>query len=159
MKREEELGRILADRGLTITVAESCTGGLISSRITDVAGASAYFTGAFITYSNRMKEEILSVPPATLIEKGAVSEETALAMARGAMARGRADIALSVTGIAGPEGGTPEKPVGLVWFGLCAGRGSWARRRLFPGDRAAVRNQAADEGIQFVLDYLAGGVA
>ncbi len=110
------LGRALQDRHWTMATAESCTGGLIAGAITDVAGSSAWFDRGFVTYSNAAKVEMLGVRPETLAALGAVSEATAREMAAGALARSGADIAVAVTGVAGPAGGTPEKPVGLVCF-------------------------------------------
>ena len=137
------LGRVLVDRRWTVATAETCTGGLIAGAITDVGGSSAWFDRGFVTYSNEAKIEMLGVRAATLAAYGAVSEATAREMAAGALARSGADIAVAVTGIAGPSGGTPEKPVGLVCF-------AWARRGSavdactlhFTGDRAAVREAA-----------------
>jgi len=117
---EEAVGRLLAERGLTVAVAESCTGGLIAHRLTNVPGSSRYFLGGVVAYANEVKERMLGVRPETLRQHGAVSRETALEMARGVRRLLGADIALSATGIAGPAGGTPEKPVGLVYVALAA---------------------------------------
>ena len=118
MNLEERIGALLAARGLSLVTAESCTGGLVGHRLTNVSGSSSYYLGGLVTYSNRLKEQLLGVPPATLEEHGAVSEATARAMARGARLRLDADLALAVTGISGPTGGTPQKPVGLVYVAL-----------------------------------------
>ena len=128
--------------GLRVVTAESCTGGLIAATLTAIAGSSDVVDRSFVTYSNSAKTEMLGVPPALIGRLGAVSSEVANAMAVGALARSAADVAVSVTGIAGPGGGSPEKPVGLVWFGL-ATRGSKANcvMEVFPGDRADVRRQ------------------
>jgi nicotinamide-nucleotide amidase len=135
--------RRLAERGLTLATAESCTGGAVADAIVEAAGASAAFRGAVVAYANDVKVGLLNVPERTLAEVGAVSEETAVAMARGARARLRADVVISTTGIAGPEGGTAEKPVGLVWFALAFGDGEIETKRLtFPGDRADIRERA-----------------
>ena len=158
MKREEEIGRELTEKGLTVAVAESCTGGLIANRITDVPGASAYFVAGFVTYSNRMKEKILAVPPGIIDEKGAVSEETARRMAEGARTVAATNVGLAVTGIAGPSGGTKEKPVGLVYMGLATEKGTWVRRCRFSGDRAAIKGQTSEEALAFILDYLEGRI-
>jgi nicotinamide-nucleotide amidase len=139
----QRLGRVLAGRRWTAATAESCTGGLIAGAITDVAGSSAWFDRGFVTYSNDAKREMLGVRAETLAAHGAVSEATAREMATGALARSAADISVAVTGIAGPAGGSPGKPVGLVCF-------AWARRGgpvdaltvHFTGDRAAVRAAA-----------------
>lgn len=139
-------GAIVAElkrRGLTLGTAESCTGGQVADEIVSVAGASAVFRGGIVAYDNAIKVSLLDVSPATLERVGAVSEETAVEMARGACARLGVDVAISTTGIAGPEGGTPEKPVGLVWFALALGDGEIETRRLtFPGTRADIRERA-----------------
>jgi nicotinamide-nucleotide amidase len=140
-------------RGLRIATAESCTGGLIAAALTDVAGSSDVFERGFVTYSNDAKQELIAVPPAVLTKFGAVSAETAEAMARGALARSRADVAISVTGIAGPDGGSSEKPVGLVWFGLARKGGpSLTVREIFPGDRAAIRQAAVARALVLLED-------
>ncbi len=126
--------------GLRIVTAESCTGGLIAACLTEIPGSSDVVERGFVTYSNEAKQEILDVPDDLLRSKGAVSAEVAVAMAVGALARSRADVAISVTGIAGPGGATETKPVGLVYLGLCRrGRVPTHRRFVFPGDRSAVR--------------------
>ena len=133
----------LARRGCTLGLAESCTGGRIADAIVSVAGASAVFRGGIVAYDNAVKVDLLRVPEETLDSVGAVSEETAVAMARGARMRLGVDVALSTTGIAGPGGGSPEKPVGLVWFALELGDGKTETRRLtFPGNRADIRERA-----------------
>lgn len=150
------LGRALEARGWRVATAESCTGGLIAGAITDVAGSSAWFDRGFVTYTNEAKSEMLGVNDLTLEAHGAVSEATAGEMASGALARSAADLAVSVTGIAGPTGGSPDKPVGMVCFG-------WARRggsvdtatRHFAGDRERVRRQTVDEALQGLLDRAA----
>jgi nicotinamide-nucleotide amidase len=140
-------------RGLRIATAESCTGGLIAAALTDVAGSSDVFERGFVTYSNDAKQELIAVPPAVLTKFGAVSAETAEAMASGALARSRADVALSVTGIAGPGGGSSEKPVGLVWFGIARKGGpSLTVREIFPGDRAAIRQAAVARALVLLED-------
>jgi nicotinamide-nucleotide amidase len=133
----------LAERGLTLATAESCTGGAIADAIVEVAGASAAFRGAVVAYANEVKIDLLNVPERTLESAGAVSEETAVAMARGARARLGADVVLATTGVAGPSGGTQEKPVGLVWFALAFEDGEIETRKLtFPGNRADIRERA-----------------
>lgn len=129
--------------GVRLATAESCTGGLIAATLTAIAGSSDVVERGFVTYSNEAKTELLGVSAAILERHGAVSEATALAMAEGALARSRADIAVSVTGIAGPGGATANKPVGLVHLG-CARRGrtTLLEQRVFPGDRAAIREQS-----------------
>jgi nicotinamide-nucleotide amidase len=132
--------QVLRDAGLRAATAESCTGGLIAAALTHVPGSSDVVDRGFVTYSNEAKAEMLGVPPGLIAEHGAVSQPVAAAMAEGALARSLADVAVAVTGVAGPGGGSTEKPVGLVWFGL-ARRGQPVRteHRVFPGDRTAVR--------------------
>ena len=127
-------------RGLRLATAESCTGGLIAAALTHVPGSSDVVDRGFVTYSNEAKTAMLGVPAALISQAGAVSQEVAAAMAEGAIAGSLADVAVAVTGVAGPGGGSAEKPVGLVWFG-CLRRGAAAitQSRVFPGDRAAVR--------------------
>jgi nicotinamide-nucleotide amidase len=153
---EERLGELLRAKGLTVAVAESCTGGLIASRITDIAGASDYFLAGLVTYSNAAKASFLHVPEAILAAKGAVSAETAGKMAEGVRGAAGADIGLSVTGIAGPGGGTPEKPVGTVYMGLAAKDGVYVRHYALAGDRLSIKRQSADRALAFALDYLEG---
>jgi nicotinamide-nucleotide amidase len=149
------LGDRLLARGWLLATAESCTGGGIACAVTEIAGSSAWFDRGFVTYSNAAKVELLGVPPAILETRGAVSEETALAMAAGALARSTARLAVAVTGIAGPAGGSPAKPVGTVCFGY-AGLGlvAFARRRHFDGDRAAVRARTVHAALVDLVDLL-----
>jgi len=147
---EAAVGAMLARKNATLAVAESCTGGMLAERITSVAGSSNYFLGGFLTYTNRMKIEILGIDPAELEQHTAVSEFTAEAMARGAKERTGASYALSVTGVAGPDGGTEESPVGTVWIGLANATESQARRYRFLGDRERIRGLAT----QTALDLL-----
>ncbi|CAM4120154.1 nicotinamide-nucleotide amidase [Serratia silvae] len=156
-KRLRELsiavGQKLKARGRWISCAESCTGGGIAKVITDIAGSSAYFDRGFVTYSNAAKHELLGVAEATLQTYGAVSEEVVREMAQGAMHAAKADLALSVSGIAGPDGGSAEKPVGTVWFGFAERSGQvLARKMQFTGDRDAVRLQATIFALQTALD-------
>jgi nicotinamide-nucleotide amidase len=133
------LGRALTEAGSNVATAESCTGGLIATMLTDVAGSSAYYLGGYVTYSNESKSELLGVPAATIAQHGAVSDETARAMAEGVRARIDSDWGIGVTGIAGPGGGTDDKPVGTVFLAI-AGRDSiWSRRLSLFGDRTAIR--------------------
>ncbi len=151
---ERKIGRELAKHSLTLCTAESCTGGLIAGRITNVSGSSGYFEGSFVTYSNRAKTILIDVP-AELIEKyGAVSDETARAMAEGARARLDTDISVAVTGIAGPTGGTPEKPVGTVYIAVALEGRTTVRKFRFDGTRHAIRMQTAEEALKFVLDEI-----
>ncbi len=155
---ESLLGDLLRSRGLKLATAESCTGGLISHRITDVPGSSEYFLGGVVAYAYEAKAALLGVSWDTLNTKGAVSPETVLEMARGARRALDANIAVSVSGIAGPGGGTPEKPVGTTWIGLVAPQGEWTRHFIWDGDRAANKDQSADAALQMVLDYLQGNL-
>ena len=130
----------LRARGLRLATAESCTGGLIAAALTHIPGSSDVVDRGFVTYSNEAKTEMLGVPAALIAANGAVSEPVAAAMAEGAVARSLADVAVAVTGVAGPGGGNAEKPVGLVWFGLARhGQRVWTEHHIFPGDRAAIR--------------------
>lgn len=146
--------RLLRDRDWRLAIAESCTGGLVSARLTDIPGASAVFTGGFVTYANGAKEEWLGVPGALLREHGAVSTQVAAAMARGARERARADVAVAVTGIAGPTGGTPEKPVGLVFLALAAPDGCWTRRLQTSPHRETNRTISSQQALDLVRRYL-----
>lgn len=136
---------IFREKGLSLALAESCTGGMIAETITNVAGASDIFYGSAVTYVNSAKEHILGVARETLEKHGAVSSECAEEMACGARRVYGADVAMSVTGIAGPGGGSEAKPVGTVWFGLATKDGAETFRRRFDGDRAAVRRQTVEE--------------
>lgn len=130
-------------RGLKIAMAESCTGGLVAAALTAIAGSSDVLERGFVTYSNEAKMALLGVPEATIAAYGAVSAETAAAMAEGAVARAPVDLAVSITGVAGPGGGSAEKPVGLIYLGLARRGGpSSAERHVFPGDRTAIRHAA-----------------
>ena len=152
----EVVAALLRERGLTVTLAESCTGGLLSARLTSVPGSSAYLERALVTYSNRAKVELLGLDERLLQSAGAVSEEAARAMARGARAATGTDIAVAVTGIAGPGGGTPEKPVGVVFIALEGAAGARVRRLQFPGERERVRYQASQAALEMVRRGLLG---
>lgn len=151
----QALGQVLTERRQMVALAESCTGGWVAQVLTSVAGSSAWFERGFVTYSNTAKREMLGVPAATLARHGAVSEQTARAMAEGALNASHADVALAITGIAGPGGGSAEKPVGTVCF-------AWAAKKMpvrsttahFAGDRQAVRAQAVAAGLDGLLAYL-----
>lgn len=151
---EKQLGRLLTDAGLTITTAESCTGGLISHRITNVSGSSSYFLGGVVAYSNEAKARILGVPRRALELYGAVSEQVAREMARGVRRLFRSDIAVSATGIAGPTGGTPEKPVGLVYIALTAPDGEWCERHIWAGDRETNKRLTSETALHMAVRYL-----
>jgi PncC family amidohydrolase len=153
---ENLVGNILNKRGLKLAAAESCTGGLIGSRITNVAGSSEYFLGSVVAYAYEVKVKLLDVSWDTLNQYGAVSRETVLEMASGAQQKIGGDIAISVSGIAGPGGGTPEKPVGTTWIGLVAKEGEWAKEFHFSGNREQNKSSAADAALQMLLDYLQG---
>lgn len=145
----------LLSNGLWLTTAESCTGGLIAAACTALPGSSRWFERGFVTYSNAAKQDMLGVPADTIARFGAVSSETVMAMAFGALVHSKADIAISVSGIAGPDGGSADKPVGTVWFGLARkGVDVEARVQQFNGERAAVREQALEYALQWVLDSL-----
>jgi len=140
-------------RRLTVTTAESCTGGLVGGAITAIPGASAVLDRGFVTYSNAAKTELLGVPAELFGAVGAVSEAVARAMAAGARLRANADLAVSVTGIAGPDGGSVDKPVGTVWFGLATVKGELlARHQLFTGDRDQIRAASVIYALEFLLD-------
>ena len=146
----------LRRRGWMAATAESCTGGLVAATLTEIAGSSDVVERGFVTYSNAAKTQMLGVPEAMITAHGAVSEAVARAMAQGALAHSPANIAVSVTGIAGPGGGSVEKPVGLVWFG-CALRGDTVRTvsHVFPGDRATVRAGAVAVAFDLLMDAAA----
>jgi PncC family amidohydrolase len=150
------VGKLLKEKGLTLATAESCTGGLIGSRITDVPGSSDYYLGGVVAYANQTKTQLLGVLAETLAAYGAVSEQTVIEMARGARQATGAQIGVSVSGIAGPGGAMPGKPVGLVWLGLSAPQGEWAVRCQFDGDRVQNKAASADEALRLVADYLKG---
>ena len=134
-----------------VATAESCTGGLVAAALTAIADASDVVERGFVTYSNNAKIELLGVPPETIAAHGAVSAETAAAMAQGAVARAGVDLAVSVTGVAGPGGGTPQKPVGLVYIGVARKDGTArAERRVFPGDRSDIRRAALVEALEIL---------
>lgn len=146
------VGAALSAAGLTLATAESCTGGWIAKRVTDVPGSSKWFDRGFVTYSNAAKEELLGVRPRTLAAYGAVSRETVVEMAAGALARSAADVAVAVTGIAGPDGGSADKPVGTVWIAwVRRDRPPRVERRCFSGDRENVRRAAVRAALEGVL--------
>jgi nicotinamide-nucleotide amidase len=151
----DRLGQAALARGAMIATAESCTGGLVAGAITAIAGSSAWFERGFITYSNLAKEQQLGVAPSTITRYGAVSEETARAMAEGAVRGARAQWAVAVTGIAGPDGGSPDKPVGTVWFAWAGPHHLQTLRRQFEGDRTAVREASVRVALEGLVDRLA----
>jgi len=148
----ERLQRLSLDRQETVATAESCTGGLVAAAITAVPGASGYFLGGFVTYADAAKAEVLGIPPAMLDAHGAVSAQVARAMASGARERLGSSIAVSDTGIAGPDGGSTAKPVGLVYIGLATTEGAEVRRFTFSGDRVAIRTAAATAALEWLIE-------
>jgi nicotinamide-nucleotide amidase len=152
----EVAGRMLRQSGKTLAVAESCTSGMLGMLITRVPGSSDYFRGGALCYSNDAKMKLCGVPPETLANHGAVSAETAEALARGVRSALSGDLGISITGIAGPDGGSAEKPVGLVYFGLSDGINTEIRHRVMPGDRESVRERSAYFALSMIRDYLLG---
>ncbi|HCW7018376.1 TPA: nicotinamide-nucleotide amidase [Citrobacter farmeri] len=149
MQLSEQVGLALKARGATVTTAESCTGGWVAKAITDIAGSSAWFERGFVTYSNEAKSQMIGVREETLAQHGAVSEPVVVEMAIGALKAARADFAVSISGIAGPDGGSEAKPVGTVWFAFASVRGEGiTRQECFSGDRDAVRRQATAYALQ-----------
>lgn len=149
MQLSEQVGLALKARGATVTTAESCTGGWVAKAITDIAGSSAWFERGFVTYSNEAKAQMIGVREETLVQHGAVSEPVVVEMAIGALKAARAHFAVSISGIAGPDGGSEEKLVGTVWFSFASASGEGiTRRECFSGDRDAVRRQATAYALQ-----------
>lgn len=148
------LGDALKVRGLMLATSESCTGGGIAQAVTDVAGSSEWFDCGFVTYSNASKSALLNVPADLIARHGAVSEEVAAAMACGALENSGAQVAVSATGIAGPGGAVPGKPVGTVWFGYARGNRLHTERQQFEGDRHAVRDQAVRHALSALLEFV-----
>ncbi len=153
---EVRLGALLRGKGLTLAVGESCTGGLVSHRITNVPGSSSYFLGGIVAYSNEIKERLLAVSPSSLEVHGAVSEQVALEMARGAKSRLGADVGIAVTGIAGPGGGTPDKPVGLAWVAVSGLKSDLVAGHRWRGDRAENKERSASAALKLALALLEG---
>ena len=153
---EKRLGERLREKKLTISVAESCTGGLISHRITNISGSSDYFEQGVITYSNKSKIQLLNVPKLILESFGAVSAESAKAMAEGIRTISKSDLGLAVTGIAGPTGGTMQKPVGLVYIGLSSKKPTRVKEFKFSGSREMIKEQASTEALKMVLLHFEG---
>jgi len=151
---EVNLGERLREKGLRLAVAESCTGGLIGHRLTNVAGSSTYFIGGVTSYAYEAKVRLLGVRWETLERYGAVSRETVLEMARGVRLALASDLGLAVSGIAGPGGGTPEKPVGFTWIGLSTSDGEDAWVYRFSGERQEIKEQAAEQAMQRACEYL-----
>jgi PncC family amidohydrolase len=156
-KIEELIGPLLQARNLKLAAAESCTGGLLADRITNIPGSSDYFIGGVVAYAYEAKVALLGVSWETLKAHGAVSRETVLEMARGARQALDADLAISISGIAGPGGGLPEKPVGTTCFGLAAPDGEWAYVHYFQGTRLENKAASAQKALEILLDYLQTG--
>ncbi len=148
------VGKLLRLRGLKLAVAESCTGGFVGHRITNVAGASDYYLGSVTAYAYETKVRILGVRWNTLEKFGAVSEETVLEMARGVCVALSADIGVAISGIAGPGGGSQDKPVGMTWIGLSAQGFDRAWQYIWPGDRLAVKEQSSEQALRLLVEYL-----
>lgn len=153
-ERRWELAEILQQRGWMMATAESCTGGLIAGACTDLSGSSAWFERGFVTYSNAAKTGMLGVDAALIDTHGAVSEPVARAMAEGALRRSLAQVSVAVTGVAGPTGGSVDKPVGTVWFGWCVNGETTSERQRFDGDRAAVRQATVAHALAGLLARL-----
>jgi len=149
-----QAGTVLAERSLMLATAESCTGGLVAAAITDISGSSGWFERGFVTYSNEAKSTMLGVPVKLIREHGAVSEEVARAMVEGALLNSRAQVALSITGVAGPTGGTPDKPVGMVCFGWSNRLTTRVETLRLPGDRDQIRRQAAEHALCGLIELV-----
>jgi nicotinamide-nucleotide amidase len=154
----ERLQATCVERGLTVATAESCTGGLVAKLITDVAGSSGYFRGGIVSYSNEAKVRLLGVPAEQLAAHGAVSAQVARSMALGALDRTGADLAVAVTGVSGPGGGSPAKPLGLTYIAVADSAGADVRRFIWLGDRAANREASARAAVELLLERAFGGV-
>ncbi|SDK59740.1 nicotinamide-nucleotide amidase [Maridesulfovibrio ferrireducens] len=148
------IGNILIDKKWTMATAESCTGGLVSATLTDFSGSSSWFSGAIVAYSNEVKIALLNVPEAIIIEHGAVSEPTVRAMAEGVCTALSTNVGVSLSGVAGPTGGTPEKPVGTVWMGWHVNGTTYSEKFLFPGDRISVKQQSLHKILERLLEIL-----
>lgn len=149
-----KLHDFLFSEGMTFSCAESCTGGLVSKSLTDHAGSSSYFLGSVVSYSNDVKSGVLGVRKEIIEANGAVSEQTAIAMAEGVKSLMGSDVSLSITGIAGPDGGTPQKPVGTVFMAFCVGQDILVKRFQFVGNREKIRSEAAKEAMSTMLSFL-----
>ena len=156
LQSAKALAAILMQQNRMLATAESCTGGLIAAACTDLAGSSQWFERGFVTYSNAAKTELLGVPADLIARHGAVSEPVARAMAEGAVARSHAQVSVAVTGVAGPSGGSPDKPVGTVWLGWCVAGHTTTECRHFSGDRAAVRQATVAHALARLVQLLGG---
>lgn len=150
------IGKLLKAKGWRVAAAESCTGGLVGHRLTNVAGSSDYYVGSVTAYANEAKMRVLGVRAETLEAHGAVSAETVVEMSEGVCKALGAELGIAISGIAGPGGGSAEKPVGTVWFGVTGPQGTRTRKFQFNGDRIAVKEQAAETALQLGIDYLNG---
>ncbi len=155
MVNVKKIGELLREKEWTLAVAESCTGGLIGHTITTVSGSSDYFLGGIIAYSNRIKVEQLNVDKESIATHGAVSDIVACQMAVGVQKSFGADVAISVTGIAGPDGGTPDKPVGTVFIGFAIEKNNFAKRYLFVGERKSIQQQTTEAALELLVQELA----
>jgi PncC family amidohydrolase len=154
MRLEKLIGDLLRERGWTVSIAESCTGGLVSDRITDVPGSSDYFEGGMITYSNESKAKYLGIPLEYIKRYGAVSPQVARKMAQGVRQEFNTTFGLSTTGVAGPTGGTKRSPIGRVFIGFANGRKTWVRREDLKGNRRTIKKEAAERNLEFFYDRL-----
>lgn len=159
MATEELLATFLKKYNLKLTTTESCTGGLLAGTFMNVSGASMVYDEGYITYANKAKEKLLGVKKKTLKEHGAVSKQTAKQMAKGAAKAAGADVAISVTGIAGPDGGTEEKPVGLVYIGCYVNRKTRVRKCMFSGNREEIRGQSVQAAMEFAIECIQKALA
>jgi len=150
----QTLGTILKKKKMTLATAESCTGGMISTAITEIAGASEYFLGGVIAYDNRIKNKVLGVSKKILEQHGAVSSQTVIAMAKGVQKLMKTDCAIAVSGVAGPGGGTKEKPVGLVYIGIAARKKCWSCECHFKGTREKIREKTVMESLKLLIDRM-----
>lgn len=153
----KKLGSILKNKKLTLAIAESCTGGMVGAAVTEIAGSSAYFLGGIIAYDNRIKRDILGVSEKVLATFGAVSGETVLAMAKGVQKLMKTDCAIAVSGVAGPGGGTKDKPVGLVYIGIAVNKKYWSFEYRFSGSRKEIREKTVGEGLKRMIERVGGG--
>jgi len=149
-----KVSNLLKEKKLTIAIAESCTGGLIAHALTNISGSSNYFDRGIVSYSNRAKEELLDVPKNLIIKHGAVSEQVAKAMSEGVKTKSQVDIGLSTTGVAGPTGGTKEKPVGLVYIAISTSKFTEVKRFQFSGNRIQNKERTCNAALSLLLDYL-----
>jgi nicotinamide-nucleotide amidase len=156
MKLEKLIGDYLRKKGWTLSIAESCTGGLICDRITNISGSSDYFMGGMVTYSNQSKSDFLGVPTSDIRRYGAVNPQVAKKMAQGVRKTFRTSFGLSTTGIAGPTGGSKEKPVGLVYIGMSSGKKTWVMKLNLKGNRRKIKEKATEKALQYFYEKLIG---